>query len=153
MWCHSKTLNHLLPFPLLSPPLVACQGSSSRLDSRSNSLSWRCSGSLSRSSCNVYSWIVLWCSWNMINACCHEGRTRCIFPTLLKTWPNSKLFVCANVGVHQGVLFFIDHNAPPRVQQVLLLVLINLCSSTTITITLVHPFLVWMLVLFNYYSS
>jgi len=33
--------------------------------------------------------------------------------------------VCANVGAHQGVLFLIDPNAPPRVQQVLPLVLLN----------------------------
>jgi hypothetical protein len=33
--------------------------------------------------------------------------------------------VCANVGAHQGVLFLIDLNAPPGVQQILPLVLLN----------------------------
>lgn len=61
----------------------------------------------------------------MINACCPKGRIRCIFPMLLKTWPNSKLFVCANVGVHQGVLFLIDPSVPLGIQQILLLVLLN----------------------------
>jgi hypothetical protein len=50
--------------------------------------------------------------------------------------------VCANVGVHQGVLFLIDPSALPGVQQVIFLVLLNLCFSTTTIITLVHPLLV-----------
>jgi hypothetical protein len=88
----------------------------------------------------------------MFNACFPKGIIGCIFLALLKTQTNSMLFACANAGLDQNVLFFIDLSSPLGVQQVPFLMLLNLCSSVAITATLVHPLLVWMLlVFFNLY--
>jgi hypothetical protein len=88
----------------------------------------------------------------MFNACFPKGVIGCIFLALLKTWINFMLFVCANAGFDWNVLFFIDPNAPLRVQQVPFLMFLNLCSSIAIIAILVHPLLVWMLlVLLNLY--
>lgn len=96
--------------------------------------------------------------WSMFNACFPKGTIGCIFLTLLKTWTNSMLFVCANVGLDWNVSFFIDPSPLLGVQQIPFLMFLNLCFSVATIVILVHPFLVWMLlVFFNlycfYYSS
>jgi hypothetical protein len=90
--------------------------------------------------------------WSMFNACFPKGTIGCIFLTLLKTWTNSMLFVCANVGLDWNVLFFIDPSPLLGVQQIPFLMFLNLCFSIATIVILVHPFLVWMLlVFFNVY--
>jgi hypothetical protein len=86
--------------------------------------------------------------WSMFNACFPKGIIGCIFLILLKTWTNSMLFVCANVGIDWNVLSFIDPNPFLGVQQIPFLMFLNLCSLVATILILVHPFLVWMLPMF-----
>ncbi len=59
-------------------------------------------------------------------------------PNVFEDSTNSKLFGCASDGVYQGVLLSINHGVLLRVQQVLLLVLLNLCLSIIKIVTLAH---------------
>ncbi len=145
-----QNLKPFPPFPLLSPPIDACEGSNSHWDSfcsHSNSHLW-----------NYHNFFFLKLMqhllvhhslffWSMLNASFPKVTIGCIFLAFLMTWTNSMLFVCANVGLYWNVLFFIDPSTPLGVQEVPFLMFLNLCSSVTTTIILVHPFLVWMLLM------
>lgn len=147
MWCHFKTLNHL-PHSFSSPhPLLLAKDQAP-----------------------------IWILFLLTQILFHEGVTvlSCkalavfthgSFSSVFKTW---SMHVVLKVKLGASSQHFWKHDLIPSCLCVQMLVLIKVscswlilvlllefnkffpfCSSTTTTITLVHPLLVWMLVLFN----